>query len=133
MSTVTGRPLSSSQTHNERKDSVRIFYSREKMKKALHREFHGVDALDFIMGWEEQSNSKEMEFSAVGGIAHQTPRKVFGYLTRIMRVLQNVKLLIYSALSVVCLILRTFFGCPYICSIITGNEAKYHQQISRCF
>lgn len=103
MSTVTGRPLSSSQTHNERKDSVRIF---------THREFHGVDALDFITGWGEQSNSKQLGFSAVGGITHQTLRKVYRYLTTIMRVLQNVKLLIYSALSVVCLILRTFVWMP---------------------
>lgn len=112
MPTATGRPLSFPQTHNERKDSVRIFHSREKMKKAPHREFHGVDALDFIMGWGEQSNSKQLEFSAVGGITHQTPKKVYGYLTTIMRVLQNVKLLIYSALSVVCLILRTFVWMP---------------------
>ena len=112
MPTVTGRPLSSSQTHNERKDSVQIFYSREKMKEAWHREFHGVDAFDFIMGWGEQNNSKQMEFSVVQGITHQTLRKVYGYLTTIMRVLENVKLLIYSALSAVCLILRTFVWMP---------------------
>jgi hypothetical protein len=53
-----------------------------------------------------------MVFYTLEEIAHQILSWVYGYLTKIMRALQNVKSLIYSALSTVCLLLRTFVWIP---------------------